>query len=258
MCGAAALAAQRGRAHDARMSLATLRTVSRRSLFPALMLLAACASSQRARNLDINDPNLHRMLTQGLVLERTDDSEKALYVYQAKDLPKVRYTKLLLDPVVISKQGNMDETQAANYQALADNAFQLVRKELSQDFEIATEPGPTTFRLQLAILDAEAASRIRRVLASASPVGRGLSLASYVVTGKPTAVGEITIEILITDSQSGKVLGAGIDRRVGTEDIRAAVDVWATANDAIATWAKRLREQLMQVRQARKLPTQAK
>lgn len=240
------------------MSFAAPHAVPRRLLISALALCAACASSQRARNVDINDPSLHRMLTQGLVLERTDDSEKALYVYQGKDLPKVRYTKLLLDPVMISKQGNLDESDAANYQALADNSFQLVRKELSQDFEIATEPGPGTFRLQLAILDAESASRVRRVLASASPVGRGLSLASYVVTGKPTAVGEITVEILITDSQSGKVLGAGIDRRVGTEDIRAAVDVWATANDALATWAKRLREQLMQVRQARKLQAQGK
>ena len=90
------------------------------------------------------------------------------------------------------------------------------------------------------------------ILASASPVGAGLSLARYVATGKPTAVGEITIEILMTDSITGAVLGAGIDRRVGTQNVREAIDVWHTANDALVKWAERIREQLRIVRQSRK------
>jgi hypothetical protein len=106
--------------------------------------------------------------------------------------------------------------------------------------------------MQIAVLDAQPASTVRRLLASASPVGVGMSLARYVATGKPTAVGEITIEILMTDSTTGSVLGAGIDRRVGTQNVREAIDVWHTANDALAKWATRLREQLRLLRQQRK------
>jgi Protein of unknown function (DUF3313) len=224
---------------------------------PALLLslsipFAACAGSQAARDVDLNSKRAPRVLTQGLELVRTDNSEEALYIYRTKELPKVRYTKLLLEPVLIAKEGELDASELANYQALADNAYQLVRQALAQDFEITTAPGPGVFRMQIAILDAEPAATVRRLLASASPVGVGLSLVNYVATGKPTAVGEITVEILMTDSTTGAVLGAGVDRRVGTQNVREAIDVWRTANDALAKWAERLREQLRLVRQQRK------
>jgi hypothetical protein len=212
---------------------------------------AACAGSQRARDVDLDAPNSRRILTQGLELTRTEDSEGALYVYRAKEAPKVRYRKLLLEQVHIAKEGELDQQELANYQALADNAYLLMRQALAQDFEIVTEPAADAFRLQLAILDAQPAATVRRLLASASPVGVGLSLARYVATGKPTAVGEITVELLMTDSTTGAVLGAAVDRRVGTQNIREAIDVWQTANDGLAKWAERVRDQLRLVRQSR-------
>jgi hypothetical protein len=221
------------------------------SLLVLSTLFASCTSTRRARDVDLDGPGAKRILTQDLDLQRSDDSEAALYVYRPAELPKVRYTKLLLDQVQIAKEGELDEEELANYQTLANNAFVLVRDSLAQDFEIVTEPAADAFRLQIAILDASPASTVRKLLASASPVGRGLSLAKYVVTGKPTAVGEITIELLMTDSTTGAVLGAGVDRRVGTQNVREAIDVWQTANDALAKWAERLREQLRLVRQAR-------
>jgi hypothetical protein len=221
------------------------------SALALMLVLGACASSRQARDVDLDGPGAKRILTQGLALERSSDSEAALFVYRAKDAPKTRYTKLLLEQVHIAKEGELDQKELANYQALADNAYVLVREALAQDFEVVTEPAADAFRLQIAILDAEPASTVRRLLASASPVGRGISLAKYAVTGKPTAVGEITIEVLLTDSTTGAVLGAGVDRRVGTSNLREAIDVWQTANDALARWAEQLRNQLRLVRQAR-------
>lgn len=222
------------------------------SLLALSSTFVACAGSQRARTVAIDGPDSKRVLTQGIHLERTDDSEAALYVYKSKTLPKTRYKKLLLEPVQVVKEGDIDADEAKNYQTLADNAFHLIRQELAQDFEIVTAPGDGVMRMQIAILDAHPASSVRRVLASVSPVGRALSLANYAITGKPTAVGDITVEILMTDSNGGNVLGAAIDRRVGTENVRQAIDVWQTANDALAKWAVRLREQLRLMRQSRK------
>lgn len=222
------------------------------SLLAFSSTFASCAGSQRARDIDLNSTETQRVLTQGIDMTRTDDSEAALYVYRTKTLPKTRYTKLILEPVQVVKDGEIDGDEAANYQKLADNAFQLIRQELAKDFEIVTTPGGGVMRMQIAILDAQPASTVRRVLASVSPVGRALSLTNYVIRGKPTAVGEITVEILMTDSTDGVVLGAAIDRRVGTENVRQAIDVWQTANEALAKWAVRLREQLRLVRQSRK------
>ncbi|MDA0933238.1 MAG: DUF3313 domain-containing protein [Planctomycetota bacterium] len=235
-----------GRPHDPAMRIAGI------GLFLTLStILGGCAGSRQARDVDLDGLGTTRTLTQGLELERSSDSDAALFVYRAKEAPKVRYTKLLLERVHIAKEGELDQKELANYQALADNAYVLVREALAQDFEVVDEPAADAFRLQIAILDASPASSVRRLLASASPVGRGLSLANYVVTGKPTAVGEITIEVLLTDSTTGTVLGAGVDRRVGTNNLREAIDVWQTANDALARWAEKLRDQLRLVRQAR-------
>ena len=231
-----------------------MRSVS--SALTSLLLLslpfAACAGSQRARDVDLASKEAPRVLTQGLEMVRMDDSDQSLYVYRAKELPKVRYKKLLLEPVLIAKEGELDQQELTNYQALADNGYQLVKQALAQDFEIVTQPSSDAFRMQIAILDAQPAATVRRLLASASPVGVGMSLARYVATGKPTAVGEITVEILMTDSTTGAVLAAGLDRRVGTQNVREAIDVWLTANDALAKWAERMREQLRLVRQQRK------
>lgn len=228
-----------------------MRTVGIGLLLTLSTISAGCAGSRQARSVDLDGPGANRFLTQGLELESSSDADGALFVYRAKETPKVRYTKLLLERVHIAKEGELDQKELANYQALADNAYVLVREALAQDFEVVEEPAADAFRLQIAILDASPASTVRRLLASASPVGRGLSLANYVVTGKPTAVGEITIEVLMTDSITGAVLGAGVDRRVGTNNLRQAIDVWQTANDALARWAEKLRDQLRLVRQAR-------
>lgn len=211
-------------------------------------VLASCATSRQARNLDLDDPSMPRLLTKGMALSRSDTDEEALYVYRNPIAPTVKYTKLLLDPVVISKQGELNNTQLANYQALADNAFQLVRKELSQDFEVVTESSTGTLRIQIAILDAEAAAPVRRLLASAVPVSAGISLVKYIATGKPSAVGQIAVEILVTDALSGKILGAAVDSRVGTQNLSDIVDPWATANEAIAIWATRLHKVLKSYR----------
>lgn len=231
-----------------------MRTAARflASLFLLSLPFAACAGSQRARDVDLASKQAPRILTQGLEMKRTDDSEQALYVYQTGQPPKVRYKKLLLEKVLIAKEGELTQQELANYQALADNAYQFIRQALAEDFEIVTEPAPDAFRMQVAVLDAEPAATVRRLLASASPVGVGLSLARYVATGKPTAVGEITVEILMTDSTTGAVLGAAIDRRVGTQNVREAIDVWHTANDALEKWALRLRDQLRLLRKQRK------
>jgi hypothetical protein len=58
------------------------------------------------------------------------------------------------------------------------------------------------------------------------PVGILLSTTSEFVTGKPAFVGEATIEGKITDARTGQLLVAGIDRRVGGDEIEASVDSW--------------------------------
>jgi hypothetical protein len=72
------------------------------------------------------------------------------------------------------------------------------------------------------------------------PIGIGLSAVKYAVTGKPSGVGEITMEMKITDATSGQLLGAALDRRVGGKTPSGIVDTWYNADEALKYWSKRL------------------
>jgi hypothetical protein len=67
-----------------------------------------------------------------------------------------------------------------------------------------------------------------------------LSAIKYGATGKQAAVGEITVEMKITDAATGELLGAALDRRVGGKQLTKLWSDWNNADDALKYWAKRL------------------
>jgi hypothetical protein len=56
-------------------------------------------------------------------------------------------------------------------------------------------------------------------------------------TDKPTFVGGVQGEVKVSDSQTGEVLVAVIDRRVGGKALRKGVDNWADVKNAMDFWA---------------------
>ena len=50
--------------------------------------------------------------------------------------------------------------------------------------------------------------------------------------------GEITLEMKFTDSMTGQLLAAALDRRVGGKNPSTIVDVWANADEALQFWSK--------------------
>jgi len=81
---------------------------------------------------------------------------------------------------------------------------------------------------------------VRNTLSSVMPIGIGLSVVKYAATGKQSGVGEITMEMKITDAVSGELLGAALDRRVGGKTPTGIVDTWYNADEGLKYWAKRL------------------
>lgn len=69
------------------------------------------------------------------------------------------------------------------------------------------------------------------------------------VTGKPSFVGEASIESRIRDAQTGEVLGAAVDRRVGGKTLDAeSFNSWGDVYEALAFWAKQARFRLCRER----------
>lgn len=190
----------------------------------------------RARNVDLKNAFLVNPL-----VYKEGTSDGALYRYKKPGLDITQYSKIFVDPVLIVKEAELDEGQRANYQKLADNAFIYLTSELSNDYKIVKKPEPGAMRIQFAIIEADSSKPVRNLLSSASPIGIGVGAVSYGVTGKPTGVGEITVEMKVTDAMSGDLLGAALDRRVGDKNPVGIIDTWYNADEALKYWAKQTR-----------------
>jgi hypothetical protein len=200
------------------------------------MMLVGCGASYQARSVDVSES----MLVNPSILEKGGD-DQALYRYRNPDVKVGQYTKMIIDPVIIVKDAVLDDKERANYQTLANNAYAYLTQELQTDYQIVAAPEQGAMRLQFAIVDADTSKPVRNVLSSVMPIGIGVSLLKYGVTGKQSGVGEITAEIKLTDAMTGTLLGAALDRRVGGKDPKGIIDTWYNADQALQYWAKRVR-----------------
>jgi hypothetical protein len=213
-------------------------------LAAAAMQMWGCATgSVQARNVDVKNSPL---VNPDILTEGKNGQALYRYVNPAADFKK--YDKLMIDPVLVMKDGELDKDEMANYQTLANNAFVFLNKELSQDYRIVQTAEPGTLRLQAAIIDADNAKPIRNTLSTLMPIGIGISLIRYAATGKQSGVGEITGEMKLTDATTGELEAAALDRRVGGKELTKLWSKWDNANDALEYWAKRVRFALCQAR----------
>ncbi len=198
-------------------------------------LLGGCAvGSHQARSVDLKTT----LVNPDILQKGTGD--EALYRYVNPKADIKQYNKMIIDPVMISKDGELSEGERANYQNLANNAYVYLTRELEKDYKIVSAPEPGTLRVQVAIVDADSSKPVRNTLSTLMPIGIGLSLVKYAAVGKQSGVGEITGEMKMTDAMTGELLGAGLDRRVGGKKLTKLWSSWYNADDALQYWAKRV------------------
>ena len=202
-------------------------------LVAAALQLGGCAGSYQARSVDLKDSPL---VNPDILKEGTGDEALLRYVNPKADIKQ--YSKILIDPVLIYKDGEMDKDQLENYQTLANNAYVYLTDALKKDYQVVKTPEPGTLRIQWAIIDADSSKPVRNTLATIMPIGMGLSLVKLAAAGKQSGVGEITTQMKITDASTGELLGAALDRRVGGHDITTLWSSWNNANQALEYWAK--------------------
>ena len=192
-----------------------------------VMLLGGCASTLQSRKID--KENLQTtVLVDPSVLEKGKEGE-ALYRYINPKVDWKNYTKIIIDPVVVYQEAALDAETRENYQKLANNAYAYLTNDLEKDHTIVTTPGPDTLRLQLAIVSAEKSLPVRNFLTTIVPIGMAVSAVKYGATGTPMAVGEITGEMRATDSMTGELLAAALDKRVGGKQLQERFPVGAGA-----------------------------
>ena len=165
-----------------------------------------------------------------------------LYTNPAVDWTK--YKKLMLQPVTYwddekSKVSVEDQHRLTNF------LYATLEQEMTKQFQVSDQDGPDVMQLQIALIDTAAATPVLRTITMAIPQARILATIKRGITGSYPFVGGVQAEFKLTDSLTGEVLAAGVDRRIGGGNISTAAQwQWGDAENVMKAWSKLAAERL--------------
>lgn len=158
--------------------------------------------------------------------------------------------KVQLAPVVIGGAGEEnDGVSEAEMQALANRFYLSIRGELSKDYEIVEEAGPRTLKLEVALTRAGASNVALEVSSRILPPAIILSTAANMATGQTHFSGEASLEAKITDAETGELIAATVDRRIGGNYLNGkTLNKWGDTFQILDFWAQRMRVKFCEAR----------
>lgn len=222
------------------MSKSSARTVRIAAIaFSGLMALtvAGCATTRQSRSVEPSG-----FLRDYSQLEKGHGKE-ALLRYANPNTDFTKYDKIIIESIAIfaAKDSDLSKLDVERSTMLAAYFRDALVEELSKDYEIVTEPGPSTMRMRVAITQAGGSEVVLDALTTIIPQTRMLSTVGQVAAGDAMMTGEARAEAEILDSQSGERLLAAVDSRYGTKALRGTFNKWSDAEGAFRYWAERTR-----------------
>lgn len=213
------------------------------------VLLTACAHSQEAGGYGKAEPS--GFLNDYSKLHPAKDDTEATLVYFPPDQAKFKsYTMIWLEPVQVWRGEKSDakdlDLEDAKY--ISEFAYSKLDEELRKDYTMTREPGPGVIHVRVGITEAGKGIPVLDNLTAAYPAAMVLSQGKKMVSGTQSFVGKATVEAEATDSQTGELLAAGVDRRGGGKYAWKALHRWEDAEAAFSYWAKKWRWRACQLR----------
>ena len=202
----------------------------------------ACAHSEQAGGFGKAEPS--GFLSDYSKLHAAADETEATLVYSTPDKAEFKsYTKVWLEPVQVwrgekSAAKDLDEEDANH---VSQFLWSRVNEELSKDYAMTPAAGPGVMRVRIAITEAGKGVPFLDNLTAAYPSTAVMSRGKKAITGTQTLVGKASIEVEVTDSQTGELLGAAVDRRGGGKYAWKALNKWEDFEAAPTYWAKKFR-----------------
>jgi hypothetical protein len=206
------------------------------SIAVLVVALLACGVTRQAR--DVTQSGFlgdYSMLKPG-----PDGGARLVYQNPSADIKS--YTKILLMPVTIwTGEGSaMNDLSPEDRKMVADRLFTVLQERLAKDYTLVQQPGPDTMRIAAALTTADSSYPVMDTISTLLPIGLGLSTLKAIATGKPAFVGEASVEVRVTDAQTGTVLFEAVDSRVGTKNPMGIWDKWEDVDEAFVYWANRM------------------
>jgi uncharacterized protein DUF3313 len=222
----------------------------------AIVLLlgaAGCAATQEAKSVEksgfLGDYSLLKKGERSTVKEVAED--QALWIYKNPNADWRKYRKVWLDSVTVwvsQKDSQLKDVSVEDRQRLAALLWSKLDEELRKDYQMVSNPGPDVMHIQAAITEAESSNAVLDTVTSIIPQTRLLSGMKSVATGVSLFTGSASAEMKITDTETGTLLVAAVDRRGGTKSLSGVTDSWHDVGEAYRFWAEKTRYRLCQFR----------
>jgi hypothetical protein len=216
-----------------------MSTIKNVFLLACALLLVSCAGSKVGKSGFLKDYS-HL---------REDSSIFADLVYVAPDANFASYKGLIIDPVSLRGE-RAAKLEASERQMLGNLMRSSFVRSLGGVYPIVSEPGPGVMRLRLAISDVEATNPLLNTSTTVVPMARLVSEGQRLVTGTQTFAGSATLEAEFIDTETGRQLAAGVDRRFGKKQISNSASRWGQVRKIIDKWADQMAGELIRVRDA--------
>ena len=206
-------------------------------------LLAACTTTQQAKieQADIKCGFIGPVCSQ---LKTGAPGQQIAWLYTNPGVDWTKYKKLMIQPVTYWDD-EKSKVSAENQHRLTNFLYATLEQELAKQFQLVDQDGPDVMQLQVALIDVAAATPVLRTITMAIPQARLLATIKRGVTDSYPFVGGAQAEFKLTDSLTGQILAAGVDRRIGGGNISTAVQwEWGDAENVMKAWSKLAAERL--------------
>jgi Protein of unknown function (DUF3313) len=224
-------------------------------LLAVCLLLGAggCAATQEAKSVEksgfLGDYSMLKEGQRSTFKESLKD--QALWIYKNPAADWRKYTKIQLDPVTVwvnQKDSQLKDVSVEDRQRLAALLWSKLDESFRKDYQMAYEPGPDVIRIQAAITEAESSNAVLDTVTSVIPQTRLLSGMKSLATGVSLFTGSSSVELKITESETGTLLVAAVDRRGGTKSLSGVTNSWNDVEEAYRFWAEKVRYRACQWR----------
>jgi len=204
--------------------------------------LAGCAHSEHATGYwGKAEPS--GFLNDYSKLHPAADDTEATMVYFTGDKVKFKsYTKVWLEPVQVwrGEKSEAKDLEKEDAQYLSQFLWSKLDEEFRKNYEMAQSPGSDVMHLRVGITEAGKNVPVVDNLTAAYPAALVLSKGKQYIGSTESFVGKSTIEVEVTDSQTGELLAAAVDRRGGGKYAWKSFHRWGDVEEAYTYWAKKL------------------
>ena len=169
--------------------------------------------------------------------------------YIAQNIDWKKYKGTMLEPVQFWA-GSDSKVPADAQQMLSSYIYNSLKTNLEKvGVNLTDLPGPGVMRAQVALTDVTKATPVLRTVSVIVPQARLLNQAQELLTGSYGFSGSAEVALKVTDSQTGQLLAAAIDRRGGGGSVeQAAVWQWGDATAAIDHWTELFAQKIVELR----------